>query len=62
MSRPVLLTAEEAAEMLRSRLSTLRDYSRRGTVPCVHIGRHIGFVEADLPRWLDGLKGGVEAS
>ena len=61
MSRPVLLTASEAAEFLRLRESTLRDYTRRGMVPCVRIGRHVRYVESDLLGWLDGLKGGVDA-
>jgi excisionase family DNA binding protein len=60
VNRPVLLTASEAAAFLRLRESTLRDYSRRGLVPCIRIGRHVRYVESDLLGWLDGLKGGVE--
>lgn len=45
---PRLLTAPEAAELLRIRESTLRDYGRRGIVPCIRIGRHVRFLESDL--------------
>lgn len=57
--RPRLLTAPEAAAMLRLRESTLRDYSRRGIVPCVRIGRHVRYIEADLLAWLEGLATGL---
>ena len=53
---PRLLTSAEAAEFLTLKESTLRDYSRRGIVPSVKIGRHLRFVEADLVRYLDGLR------
>lgn len=58
VDRPVLLTAAEAAEFLRLRESTLRDYSRRGIVPCVRIGRHVRFIEADLLAWLEEQRPG----
>ena len=51
-----LLTSAEAAAFLTLKESTLRDYSRRGLVPSVKIGRHLRFVEADLIRYLDGLR------
>ncbi len=53
---PRLLTSAEAAEFLTLNESTLRDYSRRGIVPSVKIGRHLRFVEADLVGYLDGLR------
>jgi hypothetical protein len=39
-SNPRLLTSAEAAEFLTLKELTLRDYSRRGIVPSVKIGRH----------------------
>lgn len=45
---PRLMTAPEAAELLRLKESTLRDYGRRGIIPCIRIGRHVRFVESDL--------------
>jgi excisionase family DNA binding protein len=50
------LTSAEAAAFLTLKESTLRDYSRRGLVPSVKIGRHVRFVEADLIRYLDTLR------
>ena len=58
---PRLLTSAEAADFLTLKESTLRDYSRRGIVPSVKIGRHLRFVEADLVRYLDGLRRSFEA-
>ena len=58
---PRLLTSAEAAEFLTLKESTLRDYSRRGIVPSVKIGRHLRFVEADLVGYLDGLRRSFDA-
>jgi excisionase family DNA binding protein len=58
---PRLLTSAEAADFLTLKESTLRDYSRRGIVPSVKIGRHLRFIEADLVAYLDGLRRSVEA-
>jgi len=58
---PRLLTSAEAAEFLTLKESTLRDYSRRGIVPSVKIGRHLRFVEADLVGYLDGLRRSLHA-
>jgi excisionase family DNA binding protein len=62
MSRPVLLTAKEAAEFLRLRESTVRDYSRRGLLPCVRVGRHVRFVEEHLTEWLRAQRAPAEGS
>jgi excisionase family DNA binding protein len=50
------MTAAEAANLLRLRDSTLREYARRGIVPSIRIGRHLRFVEADLQAYLDRLR------
>lgn len=59
-SRTRLLTPAEAAAFLTLRESTLRDYSRRGIVPSVKLGRHLRFVEADLIAYLDRLRSSRE--
>lgn len=51
-----LLTPAEAAALLTLKESTLRDYSRRGIVPSVKLGRHLRFVEADLVAYLECLR------
>jgi excisionase family DNA binding protein len=53
---PRMLTAAEAAELLRLRESTLRDYARRGVVPSEKIGRHLRFIEDDLVDHLKSLR------
>jgi len=58
---PRLLTSAQAADFLTLKESTLRDYSRRGIVPSVKIGRHLRFVEADLVGYLDGLRRSFDA-
>lgn len=57
VTRPRLLTAPEAAELLAIRESTVRDLARRGVVPSVKVGRLMRFVEADLIAYVDGLRG-----
>lgn len=61
MSRPVLLTVTETAQLLTLRESTVRHYARRGVLPCVRIGRHLRFDERDLVAWVETLKGGAES-
>jgi excisionase family DNA binding protein len=51
-----VMTASEAAELLRLRESTLRDYARRGIVPSIKIGRHLRFVQGDLRGYLEQLR------
>ena len=58
------LARERGELFIRSRHfkeSSLRDYSRRGIVPSIKIGRHVRFVEADLVGYLDGLRGSFDA-
>jgi excisionase family DNA binding protein len=50
--RPVsaaeILTADEVAEMLRLRTSTVHEYARRGLLPSIKLGRSRRFVRADV--------------
>jgi excisionase family DNA binding protein len=40
---PALLPVEEAAEALGMTVPSLRRYARRGTIPCVKVGRTFRF-------------------
>jgi excisionase family DNA binding protein len=51
-----LLTAAEAATMLRIKESTLREHTRRGLVPHLRIGRLIRYDASDLVAWLETQK------
>lgn len=50
---PSLLTAAEVAEMLRLRESTVKDYARRGILPCVRLGRHVRFDRDDIVEYIN---------
>jgi excisionase family DNA binding protein len=56
VSRPELLTAEEAAKVLRIKTSTLREHTRRGLVPHLRIGRAVRYDAVDLVAWLETQK------
>ena len=61
-SREHLLTPEEAAAILRVKLSWLYQHTRRRTqdrIPFVKIGRYLRFREQDLVVYIEGrrLKG-----
>jgi excisionase family DNA binding protein len=54
-----LLTPEEAAEILRVKLSWLYQRTRRRTqdrIPFVKIGRYLRFREQDLVAYIEGRK------
>ena len=48
-----LLSANEAAELLRIHVNTLRLWSREGKVPSRRIGRRLMFRTSVLNRWLE---------
>jgi len=55
-----LLTPEEAAEILRVKLSWLYQHTRRRTqdrIPFVKIGRYLRFREQDLVAYIEGRRG-----
>ena len=55
-----LLTPEEAAEILRVKLSWLYQHTRRRTqdrIPFVKIGRYLRFREQDLAAYIEGRRG-----
>ncbi len=54
-----LLTPEEAAEILRVKVSWLYQHTRRTTqdrIPFVKVGRYLRFSEQDLLAYIEGRK------
>ena len=54
-----LLTPEEAAEILRVKVSWLYQHTRRRSqdrIPFVKVGRYLRFCEQDLLAYIDGRK------
>lgn len=51
-----LLTAKEAAELLRISQRKLWSLTASGTIPFLRIGRAIRYDAADLRRWIDQQK------
>ena len=47
-----LLTADDAAELLRVRRSTVYELARNRRLPHVKVGRRVLFVRADLAAWI----------
>jgi excisionase family DNA binding protein len=53
-----LLTAQEAAELLRVPATWLLAQARRDAVPHVRLGRYVRFNVLDLERWIETVKHG----
>jgi len=51
LSEP-LLTADDAAELLRVRRSTVYELARSRRLPHIRVGRRILFVRSDLAAWI----------
>jgi excisionase family DNA binding protein len=47
-----LLTADEAAQLIRLPRSSVYELARNRRIPCVRIGRRILFVRGELVKWL----------
>jgi excisionase family DNA binding protein len=58
MSAPEILNADEVAEILRLRRSTVMDLARRGDLPRIKIGRRVLFVRADVLAHVERLRTG----
>ena len=56
LTRADLLTADEVAELLRLRPSTVKDYARRGIIPSFKLGRFRRFVRADVEATVELLR------
>ena len=45
-----LLTAEQVAELLHLRVSTVEDYARRAILPSIKVGRHRRYLRSHVER------------
>jgi excisionase family DNA binding protein len=50
-----LMTAQQVAEILQLRTSTVEDYARRGVLPSIKLGRHRRFVRSRVERAVAAL-------
>ncbi len=55
-------TVEEAAKILKAKISTVRTYCREGKIPAIKIGRGYRIAKADLAGWLKQQKKGLAFS
>jgi excisionase family DNA binding protein len=55
-----LMTADQVAELLQMRRSTVEDYARRGLLPSLKLGRHRRFVRSDVEDALARLREGPD--
>jgi excisionase family DNA binding protein len=55
-----LMTADQVAELLQMRRSTVEDYARRGLLPSLKLGRHRRFVRSDVEAALARLREGPD--
>ena len=53
-----LMTADQVAEMLQMKRTTVEDYARRGLLPSLKLGRHRRFVRSDVEAALERLRAG----
>jgi excisionase family DNA binding protein len=49
-----VLNTEEAAEFLGVSTFTIREYAKKGTIPCKKIGKEWRFYKPDLVAWVRG--------
>jgi excisionase family DNA binding protein len=49
------MTAQEVADLLRLRLSTVESYARRGLLPSIKVGRHRRFIRSRVEQALRSL-------
>ncbi len=53
-----LMTADQVAELLQMKRTTIEDYARRGLLPSIKLGRHRRFVRSDVEAALERLRNG----
>ena len=56
LRREDLLTADQVAELLQLRRSTVEDYARRGLIPSLKLGKFRRFLRADLSEAIARLR------
>jgi excisionase family DNA binding protein len=47
-----LLDVNDAAALLNVRVSWIREATRTGLLPCLHVGRHVRYTRGMLESWL----------
>ena len=55
-TRERLLNAAEVAQLLAVPVSWVRETTRAGRMPVVHLGRYTRYDRADVQAWLDSCK------
>ena len=53
-----LMTADQVAQLLQMKRTTIEDYARRGLLPSIKLGRHRRFVRSDVEAALERLRNG----
>jgi excisionase family DNA binding protein len=56
-----ILTAEEVAQLLQLRPSTVHDMARRGALPSLMLGKHRRFHRDDVTAYIDALRSQSQA-
>ena len=51
-----LLTADELADILKVKISTIREWTHTNYVPHIKFGRLVRFSEHDITKWLEEKK------
>lgn len=54
-----LLTVRELARFLSVHEKTIYDWTARGELPCIRLGKRLRFSASDVGRWLQARKEGV---
>jgi excisionase family DNA binding protein len=54
-----LMTVRELAAFLGLHEKTIYDWTARGELPCVRLGKRLRFQASDVSRWLQARKEGV---
>ena len=47
-----LLAVEDVARILKLKVSTVRAYAERGSLPCVRLGNRLRFLPSDVGLWI----------
>jgi excisionase family DNA binding protein len=54
-----VMTAQQIAELLQMRVSTVEDYARRHVLPSIKLGRHRRFIRSDVEKAITELSHGA---
>lgn len=56
-----LLTIEQLSELISVKKKTIYDWTHRGAIPCVKVGRLLRFDPGEIERWLKGNRKGYKS-